>query len=163
MKPNHLIYLNARSLFAAFLLLLSTVAYGDGSMPSADLASFSLSPNSIIAPSSGVTTIKAQWSASVNSSITYSVFAHIFPASVTSRIPTDANRIFNRNCSSIPLACDGLRIESCTLSSAYRLSCSVGNSVTLKAGTYSVIAQACVYDTAMNQICSSKETTLSIH
>lgn len=132
---------------------------------SVELKSFSLSFNNLVISENTPTTLTVNWSAATNGLPTpYFVSAHIFPASSTSLIPTDANRFLQRSCDLSVFTCNDLRVEQCTFNSAHRLSCSAGTGVILSPGAYSIVARACIHDVSdnMKEVCSSKKSSLVV-
>ncbi|ALT78531.1 hypothetical protein [Paucibacter sp. KCTC 42545] len=129
------------------------------------LNSFSLNALTISAPTIGALSYAAQWSASASGPLAannYWVQAFVVPVGSSASAKTEANQILNRNCN--PMApCKDPHTEACNFNSNRVLSCSFGRGRQLAAGTYTVIAEACHFNSALDKVCSAtKESKLTV-
>lgn len=139
----------------------SNDAAGSGS--SVELRSFSLDRTVVTAPIIGGVIFDATWSATATglAATAYHVSAHAIPAGAAASTAGDSNKFLGRNCSAA-FPCANPETLACTYGSNRVLSCSMGVGVNLQPGAYTIVAKACWYDSAMNSICATRQTALTV-
>jgi hypothetical protein len=140
---------------------ISACGGGDANQePSVNLGSLSFGAAQVTAPTTGSSTISLAFSATTaGSPAGYDVAAYAFLSSSNSRVKNDSTRFFGRSCNAAA-PCSTPQTQACTFNSSRTLSCSIGSAVNLPAGTYTIVGEACVYNSAMQYLCSTRETTL---
>lgn len=153
--------------WASLALAIALTACGGGSdgddSSGVDLRSFSLSSSTVAAPQSGSVGFNATWSATATGlAVTaYHVSAHAIPAGAAASTAGDRNKFLGRNCSAA-FPCANPETLACTYGSNRVLSCSMGVGVNLQPGNYTIVAKACWYDSALNSICATRQTALTV-
>jgi hypothetical protein len=161
----HSLSLTVLTLGSIALLAACGGGGGDEGANSTALNSFSLSAATISAPTTGALGYNAQWSASASGPLAasnYWVQAYVVPVGSPTTAKTEANKIMRRNCNPVAL-CKDPHTEACSFSSNRLLSCSFGLGRQLATGTYTVVAEACHYNSSLDQVCSApKESKLTV-
>jgi hypothetical protein len=135
----------------------------DAARSGVDLRSFSLGSSSVAAPQTGSVGFDATWSATASglAATAYHVSAHAIPAGAATSTAGDNNKFLGRNCSAA-FPCANPETLACTYGSNRVLSCSMGVGVNLQPGSYTIVAKACWYDTALNSVCATRQTALTV-
>lgn len=86
--------------------------------------------------------------------------AYVIPVAAASSTVTTANQFLDGSCGVTALFCGGF---DCTFSATRALTCGGGPSVTLAAGSYSVIGRICVPNNSDKDVCDEMRIPLTVN
>jgi hypothetical protein len=141
---------------------------GDDDPPdetSMTLTSFTLSTAALTPPATGSTAFQASFSATYKAALGKDIVlsAYLIPSTAASNTAGPSNRFVGGSCRTELFSFASCGGFDCTFDASRVLRCGSSTAYTVPAGSYSIVARACVPNTSNVDVCDEKRIALTVN